>query len=243
MQVLLARWLDEVRVHRLGNDEGRWWSSLAGILGGLDGLHIAGALTDREHLDWRGRALAAAGDPLLPPNWPVGTGPVSGMPPRATAAPLDQDPPEPAHFVRTIAGPPGTVPVRWGMLAMPALEVYTVRLCFHWHVALLEGEAAFGADWAAAERDLEGLQPTATRALRALRRSRMAFAVMGELWRRAAIEDDAGTSYGLGPTSSLGSLGQREFTGRFSVVPAPPPEASSVSVAVTGGSFAFRLGP
>jgi hypothetical protein len=212
-------------------------SSLARFGGALDALVAAGEITEEELRDWLNRMRVALGMEPLPCGQSEGIvlrrSPGAGPRPELPAPP----PPPPLHAkpLRVLPGPDAEVDYFGGRLRITSAEDYGRQVCVHWRVAPLPGESLFAEELAATDRDTEGLPDVERELLRNRLKGRLLLHRLSDF----GLGDDVGTSYEQ--TGNDSRQGDEEWAGRACFTPAPPTEATRITVRWCGTTFDIDL--
>jgi hypothetical protein len=169
-------------------------STLSHAAGAIEALRAAKVITDYEFTDWMRRIGEAAGLILPPLDAPRGLYPArfAEDPPKAGAPPVAPPAPTPppvewdsyARFIRLLPGPDNELVIAGGRFRVLGLELYDKRMRFHWRIAPPHDvKDLYAEDWAAAERDTEGLPDAEREQLRIRRRGHQ----QGRIWHELIV--------------------------------------------------------
>jgi len=220
--------------------------SLASAGGVLSAFRVSKAVSDAEFDDWIWRAGEAAGL-ILPPRDAPRTGmhaaafaedpPKPGQPPVTrppTPAPVQWD--SYARFIRMLPGPDNELVIAGGHFRVLGLELYDTRMRFHWRIAPPHDvHELYAEDARAHARDTEGLPDAEREQLLARWRGHQ----QGRIWQELTVTDDVGTAYRHLDGGSSGF--ESDVLGNQVIAPAPPVEASVVTIHLRGANFEIRL--
>ncbi len=191
----------------------------------LRALEAVGAVEASEVHEWTNRCLEALGEEPLEP--------VAARPGRAVMRLVhfgddprrEVVPPPVPEFVRLVpASTPAAVTRHGGRFQVLGVEIYDTELALAWRLAPLPNEESMSAkELDELDADTEGLPDDTREVMR-----------LGLLQRRrlrlplCEIGDDVGTEYRATGGGSSGGGGQ--LVGRARYTPAPPPQASHLTV-------------
>lgn len=187
---------------------------MAQYAGALEAFMVLGAVSAEELAEWMDRGKEAL------------EGSRQGVAEAPHLASLKAEPVGP-QFVRLLPAPEAESDFFGGRLRILGLEIYDVQVVVLWRTCPEpNADMALAAEVAARRRDMEGL-PEIDRQ-RVLSHRFSAF----ELATRFRVTDDVGTTYTM---ISGGGLGEATCTtGRLGLSPAPPREATALTIDALG---------
>lgn len=234
IQWYLAERLANARARREGERTSeRTEATMAAFSGALGAFRYLGEISEEEQLDWDKRARAAVGlspAPTLGGRVTTGVVPPSGV----ARGPVAAGPVR--RFVRSVLGPDTEFDLHGGKLRVLAADIYDTTIDIRWRVGPEPDVAAvFPSEVAQLVHDAEGTDDWAAEELQRKGKQRLQMMRLFEF----ELSDDLGTEYMSSGASGGGGGGER--SGNASFAPAPPQDASVVTLTWHGVEVAIPL--
>ncbi len=209
---------------------------LAAFSGALAAFRYVGEIDQGEDQHWRHRLLEALGYEVPEPGPPGSATAIYVGDPARRPEPTEVSP-VPPLFIQSTPGPDVEIDVHGGTFRVLAIEIYDVQIVIRWRAAPMpETWLAFPEEAAALEQDLAGIEDEWAKT--ELRR-KAEFGMHRFLMHGFELTDDVGTTYSH---DGGGGGGQpRDWTGDAHFKPAPPPQATLLTLNWLGTGVVLPL--